>query len=87
MFFFYLNNLNNSILNSTDIDVTTQSELKCASDEFLCDNTCFNAARKCDGIFDCLNHSDESLCPTTEVEPSVTTPCKCFLSEYLFALL
>lgn len=40
----------------------TRSSLKCPQNTFNCGNRCIAALKRCDGIFDCSNYSDEENC-------------------------
>ena len=43
-------------------DELKTSILQCNTKQFTCDNQCLDLHRKCDGIRDCMDSSDEANC-------------------------
>lgn len=50
------------------------STVPCLEDEFSCDeNQCFSYARRCDGVRDCRDDTDEQGCPPPPPPPTPST--------------
>lgn len=45
-----------------DPEIDEEEEARCESDQFSCDNNCFDNNQRCDGHPDCSDGADERSC-------------------------
>lgn len=57
------------IVRDITINLSGNPTKKCTSSQFMCENEeCIQVSKKCDGVFDCEDKSDEAGCATKQLQ-------------------